>query len=578
MPSLKLRRAPAAVLVGLACATPFVVLAAPPARSPAARPAEKKEEEKKPAAPKDEEIVVLSPFCVSGGADVGYAASSTLGGTRIAAQFGATPGGAQDIRYFRDVAASGGFPHPATITAEGLFSEHDLPLRATPRSKDLLILTGEGMPAELLTRGDVRYLAQIGFASGLDPATWRRDPLNLVAVVDKSGSMSGHPLDLVKRSLHQVLQQLGPDDQLSVVLYGDRSHVHLAPTRTTAENRGAIATAIDAIESAGSTNMEAGLRVGFELARESQKTFRGRTRVMQFTDERPNVGDTSAAGFMGLMEAASHDGIGQTTIGVGVQFGAELAAKVSTVRGGNLFFFPDEEAMAKTFTEELDTMVTELVHDLDVVIRPAPGLKIAGVYGVPGEVLKWEGGRNVRFAVTTIFLSRKKGAIYAAFAPEDEDLPARAYGEGSPLAEVRLSYREVGATRATASRLALPLVPAAQASTGLQRGRLLVDEYLALKAAMTAHLVQNDQEKAFALLGELQAQLRDRDDAALAGERKLVDGLLAAMAKLSGHGENVAATTRGATVGEDDEVIFLDPPHCGAFSRDRAVPQRRGRR
>ena len=93
---------------------------------------------------------------------------------------------------------------------------------------------------------------------------------------------------------------------------------------------------------------------------------------------------------MGMMESASREGIGQTTIGVGVEFGAELASTVAAVRGGNLFFFPDLESMEKTFTEELDTLVTELAYDLDVTIRPSPGLRLTGVYGIPGEKLKWD--------------------------------------------------------------------------------------------------------------------------------------------------------------------------------------------
>ena len=499
---------------------------------------------------KEKEIIVLSPFCVD--ASPGYCgATSTLAGTRL----GATVGGAKDSAYFRDTVKRGGFPHPNTLTPEGLFSEYDLPLKAqNTKGHDLLMLNGEAMAATILTQPGVRYLAQIGFSSGLDARTWHREPLNLVAVVDKSGSMDGQPLDLVKDALHKIHSQLGPDDQLSIVLYGDRSHVHLDPIRTTEDNQDTIDASIDAIVSAGSTNMEEGLKVGFDLARRSQQTFHGKTRLMQFTDERPNVGDTSAGGFMGMMEAASHDGIGQTTIGVGVEFGAELATKISSVRGGNLFFFPDVEAMTKTFTEELDTMVTELAYDLDMTIRPAAGLRLAGVYGIPGEMLKWEGDRNVRFQVTTLFLSKRKGAIYLAFAPEVENLPARAYNEGQPLASIQLSYREANKTESTASKLDLPFVEANKASLGLKRGRFLVGEYLSLKGAMTAHLVENNQEKAHRLLDELNTELIASTDRSLRKERKLVGTLLKSMKKLSGHGEQASAKNQ-----RDEDAIVL----CG---------------
>ncbi len=468
---------------------------------------------------KDDDIIVLSPFEISG--------------------MGATVGGAKDANFFRDSVDRGIFPHPNTITAEGLFSQHDLPLKAGRRGSDLLLLNGEAMPAKLLTLPEVQYLAQIGFSSGLDARSWHREPLNLIAVVDKSGSMSGPRIELVKKCLHQLVSQLGPQDQLSIVLYGDRAHVFFEPMSATKENRAQIDEAIDGIEIDGSTFMEAGLKVGFDLARRTQKSFHGKTRLMQFTDERPNVGDTTAEGFMGLMEAGARDGIGQTTIGVGEEFGAELASKVSTVHGGNAFYFASAEAMEKTFKEELDTLVTELAYDLEVEIRPEAGLRVAGVYGLPGEMLAWEGERGVKFHVNTVFLSKRSGAIYIAFASEHADLPAPTISVGQSLARASLSYKQVDRDNLTHSDFPLALVSSRQASLGLKRGQYLVSEYLALKAAMTAHLVENKQEKAFALLDSLRTELCGVHDHSLRKEREMVEKLCQEMSKLSGHGEDV---------------------------------------
>lgn len=386
-----------------------------------------------------EEVISLSPFEVSSGASPGYSAATTLAGARLgtslrdlgssvtaipSAQLGATVGGAQDINFFRAGAGHGEVPHPATITAEGLFSAHDLPLDLGPTSNDLFVVQAAAVPARFEVLPEVTHLAQLGFSSGLAAATWHRAPLNLVAVVDKSGSMNGQPLALVRRSLHAALRQLGEGDQFSIVLYGDRSYVHLAPTPLTATSRSRIAQAIDDIASNGSTNMEAGLEVGYRLARTSGRNFAGTTRVMLFTDERPNVGNTAAAGFMGMAEAAARDGIGLTTIGVGVQFGTELANRISGVRGGNLFFFPDAAEMTRTFAEDFDTLVTELARDFNVRIAPGRGYRIAGVFGLPSNLLRWDGDAIV-LDVATIFASKRKGAIYFALSRADAPVTGR---------------------------------------------------------------------------------------------------------------------------------------------------------
>ncbi len=469
-----------------------------------------------------EEVVKLSAFEVS-----------------APAGFGATPGGAKDARYLRDTLKRGGIPHPNAITAEGLFSEHDLPIEGSP-CPTVLCLAADGMPATLLTQPGVRYLAQIGFSSGLDPATWRRAPLNLVAVVDKSGSMNGHPLELVRESLKQVLSQMTDGDQISIVLYGDQSHIYLQPAPVNAGTRPGIQQAIDAIESAGSTNMEAGLTVGYDLAARTAPAFHGRTRLMQFTDEQPNVGATDSRSFMGLMAEGSRRGIGITVVGVGVQFGAELASKVAAVRGANLFFFPDEKEMRRVFREELDTMVTELAYNLDLVITPRPGLRIAAIYGVPGELLRWVDARSLRLRIETIFLSTRKGAIFVALAPENENLPLPSDSGG--LGSVALSYEPAyEAGPAVRSRLALPVVASERAGTGLRRGVVLVNEYLGLKAAAQAYLVDNDREAAFRVLRDLVGLLRRQTDPTLAAERTMAENLFASVAFMSGHqGEPVA--------------------------------------
>ncbi len=469
----------------------------------------------------DDELFELSPFTVDASGDIGY---------------GASAGGAQDINYARAQINLGNIPHPSTFSAEGLFSEHDLPLKRNSDCDSLLCVFGEAMPAQLLELPEAVAIGQIGFNSGLKPDTWSPPPLNLVAVVDKSGSMSGQPLELVKKSLLKVLKQMDAEDQLSIVLYGDRSHLFLAPTRTNAYNQAYIKDAIKSIESAGSTNMEAGLEVGYEIAESSSETFDGVTRLMLFTDERPNVGNTSARGFMSIMKAGSRKGIGLTTIGVGVQFGAELATKVSSVRGGNLFYFPDRATMVEKFENEFATMVTELAYDMKLRISPHSGYKIAGVYGVPADLFEWGENGSVELKVQTLFLSLRQGAMYFALAKKGpNDLPGPDLRSRTPVSTVELQYKEAGSKRPTRQAFDFKIRSRNNASLGLSRGENLINQYLSLKAATEAHHTRNDQESAYQKLRQLSSQLRGAGDPELDKEIELVTQLQNKLALMSGH-------------------------------------------
>jgi Ca-activated chloride channel family protein len=467
----------------------------------------------------------------------------------VTASVRVTAGGAQDLKFARHEIGGGRIPHPEAITAEGLLGEHDLTLPGADACDQLLCLVGEAKVADLPTLPYARYLIELGFASNISQATWKRDPLNLIAVVDKSGSMAGEPLALVKRSLAGLLGSLREGDQLSIVLYGDRSHVHLPPTRASIATLPRMERAVALIASEGSTNMEEGLEVGYELARQTQKTFDGITRVALFTDERPNVGVTDAGSFIGMAREASLQGIGLTTIGVGVQFDSGLATALSSTRGGNLFFLDTPAAADALFTDELDYMVSELAHDLVVTLRPADGFKIAGVYGVPGEVLGWHDESSVTITVPTLFLSRQGGGLFVSLAPADPvaDLPARPMPAGAPLLAASHSYLSidgpVGGAASESGSLAVG-APAAAASEALTLGHALIDEYLSLRAATAAHHIANDQDEAYAIVRGLYRRLEAVDSRSLrrslASERETVAALLDKVAFLSGHGSEVS--------------------------------------
>lgn len=449
-------------------------------------------------------------------------------GTRI------RQGGAQDIRHFRQVAAETGMPRPESLTVEGLMGEHDLALAETRACTQLLCINTEAMQANLPTRPDDRLFVGLGFTSNIDQAAWTREPLNLVAVVDKSGSMSGPPLDLVRRSLRQIVGQMREGDQVSIILYGDRSHVYLPPTAVAA-NRAAVLAAIDAIESEGSTNMEAGLKVGYDTAFASAPEFRGNTRLMLFTDEQPNVGNTDAESFIGMARTASLQGIGLTTIGVGVQFDGALASQVSSTRGGNLFFISNEEEVGRVFADQLDTMVTEVAHDVRITMTPRQGYRISGVFGVPDNVMTDAGEGAITITVPTAFLSTNGGGIFLSLAKAGSrrHLPAATLSGNAPLLEVSLHYVGAQDGRAGADRFAVA-APAAEPSQGMRLAQLLVDEYFGLSGGATA-FHRGDARTSYRLLSGLSARLAASTLPGLDQERKLAGDMLRQAAFYAGY-------------------------------------------
>ncbi|WP_377194162.1 vWA domain-containing protein [Ruegeria meonggei] len=130
-------------------------------------------------------------------------------------------------------------------------------------------------------------LVHIGIQGEL-PQIAERAPLNLVFLIDTSGSMQDPTkLPLLKQSFRLLLSELRPEDQVSIVTYAGSAGQVLEPTA--ASERAKILSALEQLEAGGSTAGQAGLQQAYQVA--EGMTAEGEvTRVILATDGDFNVG------------------------------------------------------------------------------------------------------------------------------------------------------------------------------------------------------------------------------------------------------------------------------------------------
>ncbi len=139
---------------------------------------------------------------------------------------------------------------------------------------------------------------------------------NLVFLIDTSGSMEGKDrLDLVKRAFLLLLDELKPEDTVSIVTYASQDRVVLEGTPAADKTR--IMEAINELEARGSTNGSAGIIRAYEIA---EKYYRegGVNRILLATDGDLNVGVTGEGDLARLVEEKRASGISLTCLGFGM--------------------------------------------------------------------------------------------------------------------------------------------------------------------------------------------------------------------------------------------------------------------
>ncbi|WP_106745808.1 vWA domain-containing protein [Yoonia maritima] len=123
---------------------------------------------------------------------------------------------------------------------------------------------------------------------GQMPAFENRPPLNLVFLIDTSGSMgSPDKLPLLKQSFRLMLDQLRPEDEVAIVEYAGSAGQVLAPT--VASDRATILHAIQSLGAGGPTNGQGGLEQAYAVA-DAMASDGEVSRVILATDGDFNVG------------------------------------------------------------------------------------------------------------------------------------------------------------------------------------------------------------------------------------------------------------------------------------------------
>ncbi|MEM8926531.1 MAG: von Willebrand factor type A domain-containing protein [Actinomycetota bacterium] len=217
-----------------------------------------------------------------------------------------------------------------------------------PAPNDGLSVVADAGPSPF-TEGNV--IVRLGVQAE-EVANSERPDATLTFVVDTSGSMDrGNRIGLVKTALARLVVELEPADQVAIVTYSDGAAVHLPPTSV--EEEGAILDAIDALRTTGSTNLEAGLQRGYELANDAFVPG-GINRVVLASDGVANVGLTDPQGLVGLIRDDADRGIQLVTVGVGMgNFNDETMEQLANDGDGFYAYVDNQDEADALFGDEL---------------------------------------------------------------------------------------------------------------------------------------------------------------------------------------------------------------------------------
>jgi Ca-activated chloride channel family protein len=348
---------------------------------------------------------------------------------------------------------------------------------------------------------------------GKEIAKSERQPLALTFVVDVSGSMrEGARLELVKHSLRLLVSQMDASDSISLIKFSNDAALLLP--MTSARHKDLIESAIHPLQPDGSTNTEAGLRMGYEQAL-AALTPNAQNRVVLLTDGVANVGITDPNSLVQMVERQRKAGIYLNTVGVGMNnVNDNLLEQLANKGDGVCNYVDDEQEVRRALVDNFTGAFQVIARDVKIQVEfDAAQVERYRLLGYENRAIADADFRNDKVDAGEVGAGHQVVALY-------ELVRRSATGDG-PLATVRLRWKppfqagvpesEQGAATETAHPVQARSAAASYAATSPGYRRAVLVAQFAEFLRRSVHARRDSLERLIDEGRKLSSELKDKE-------------------------------------------------------------------
>ncbi|MFP6899846.1 MAG: VWA domain-containing protein, partial [Opitutales bacterium] len=298
------------------------------------------------------------------------------------------------------------------------------------------IRANEGRPVHLVLQME---------APKLEPKA--RQPIAFSVVLDRSGSMSGMPLDQAKKACAGVIRNLRSEDQFSLVAFDSVAQV-VIPQGVIADRATALRQA-ESIHVRGSTNLTAGWMLGADELRTVPEGVS--RRLLLLSDGLLNVGVIEPQQVRSIVaDGRNGADIRTSSLGFGRHYDEELLGDLARATDGNFYDVETEDKLPAIFAAELEGLQRVSVQNLRLRVRKKAFCERWEVFDNMPRTNRQDDW--VELSVGDL-ISEEERAV--AFSMEVLPIPLLADGnpaaelDGEELLEIEFIYDEIGEKKVT---------------------------------------------------------------------------------------------------------------------------------
>jgi Ca-activated chloride channel family protein len=233
----------------------------------------------------------------------------------------------------------------------------------------------------------------------------KRAPINLVLVLDRSGSMAGDKMEKAKAAALEAVRRLAADDIFSLVTF-DHEVETLIPAMRVGDCRNAEAR-IRSIYPRGNTAIYAGVTEGVAELRKNLEDRRYTHRVLLLSDGLANKGPSTPNDFARLGQSLMREHISVSTIGLGLDYNEDLMTRLAGKSDGNTYFVASSADLPAIFNAELGDVLSVVARRVIVTIDFPAGVRPLSFVGREGSIH----GQTAVFELNQLYGGQEKFAL-----------------------------------------------------------------------------------------------------------------------------------------------------------------------
>jgi Ca-activated chloride channel family protein len=233
------------------------------------------------------------------------------------------------------------------------------------------------------TANQLGMLVEIN-APTLETSKIQRRSHGVVFVVDRSGSMGGGRLDLVKNTIGELIGRLSPEDHVAIVSFDTEIEIHQPMALVSSINPQSLRRNLATLDPRGGTNIELGLRAGVD---ETKKLPGGvEATLILLSDGQANEGAYSPEQLGHLAAQATEHLVKTSTLGIGTGYNEQIMSHVASAGQGNHFAAVELADAVAGLQDEIDGLLQRALEHISCEITvDVPGVKITPLGYVRGN-------------------------------------------------------------------------------------------------------------------------------------------------------------------------------------------------